>query len=929
MKKHLFGINLFFVLIALIVFPRVLPAQQSYIISGQITAEGGRGVDDVLISFFDGETTQYATTAGGGFYSHSVYPGWSGRVTPISFCHTFTPAFVDIGPVISNTEQNFSATTFTLTISGVISDGVSPIEGVLVSLSTGGSILTGPDGSYSFTVMCGWTGTLTPMKVGWQFSPPSFTFEEPFSSNEIVNFTGTMSSTEYTISGQVTDFRGGTGMDGVTITFYNGSTMHTETTSGGGYYSYTVPIYWTGTVTPSLDGFSFSPITAVIGPVTANTTRDFVGTTVTIIISGSIVDSNTNPVQGVNVTHSSGGSDMTGPDGTYSLEVAYNWSGTVRPIKAGWTFQPVTRSYTNVTTSIPSEHYVGYRLGQKYTISGTVRQPDGTGIPGVSLEFSNNGGTVTTDDSGYYSNAVKHGWSGTVTPSLTGFTFVPASRSYTNVTSEKIYQDYMYAVPGKEPEISLSKNKLNFAVNTSGGSTGPQTFLVNNSGGGTLNWTVTADQGWIIFTPASGTDAGSVSVSVDAPGLSTGQYTGTITVSGPDAVNSPQTVEVLLNVHGSTNPPFGDFATPLDGSTVRSSVPVTGWALDDVKVESVKIYLQENGSLAYIGDAVFVEGARPDVELLYPDYPMNYRAGWGYMMLTYSLPNGGNGTYTLHAVATDAEGNEVTLGTRTITVDNANAVKPFGAIDTPTQGGKAFGTDFRNQGWVLTPQPNAIPTDGSTINVFVDSVELGHPTYNVYRADVAALFPGYANSNGAMAYFDFDTTAYANGVHTIYWTATDDAGNTDGIGSRFFTIENIGNPDAKAMSRIQQQPYFKFEDIHQLPRQTRLPITIKKGFSKDIEAAAVPVDNRGVTPIEIDQFERIELQVSGGSLVMAGYMVVGEQLRPLPPGSTLDTGTGTFYWLPTPGFFGEYHLVFVVKNQNSELNRKDIIVKIQ
>jgi hypothetical protein len=29
-------------------------------------------------------------------------------------------------------------------------------------------------------------------------------------------------------------------------------------------------------------------------------------------------------------------------------------------------------------------------------------------------------------------------------------------------------------------------------------------------------------------------------------------------------------------------------------------------------------------------------------------------------------------------------------------------------------------------------------------------------------------------------------------VHTIYLTATDDAGNTDGIGSRFFTIQNEG-----------------------------------------------------------------------------------------------------------------------------------------
>ena len=200
----------------------------------------------------------------------------------------------------------------------------------------------------------------------------------------------------------------------------------------------------------------------------------------------------------------------------------------------------------------------------------------------------------------------------------------------------------------------------------------------------------------------------------------------------------------------------------------------------------------EGGSLVYIGDAAFVEGARPDVEAMYPDYPNNSRAGWGYMLLTYGLPNGGNGTYTLYAKATDEEANEVTLGTKTITCDNANAVKPFGSIDTPAQGGEASSSSYAVFGWALTPQPNTIPTDGSTLMVWVDGVSLGNPTYNQYRADIASLFPGYNNSNGAGWYFYLDTTAYENGVHTIHLIVTDNAGNMDGIGSRYFTIQNAG-----------------------------------------------------------------------------------------------------------------------------------------
>lgn len=43
-------------------------------------------------------------------------------------------------------------------------------------------------------------------------------------------------------------------------------------------------------------------------------------------------------------------------------------------------------------------------------------------------------------------------------------------------------------------------------------------------------------------------------------------------------------------------------------------------------------------------------------------------------------------------------------------------------------------------------------------------------------------------------------------------------------------------------------------------------------------------------------------------------MVVGDKLRPLPVGSTLDARTGVFSWLPGPGFIGAYDLVFVKRD---------------
>ena len=83
-------------------------------------------------------------------------------------------------------------------------------------------------------------------------------------------------------------------------------------------------------------------------------------------------------------------------------------------------------------------------------------------------------------------------------------------------------------------------------------------------------------------------------------------------------------------------------------------------------------------------------------------------------------------------------------------------------------------------GWALTPQPGAIPTNGSTIWLFVDGTPIGHPVYDQYRSDIATLFPGYANSDGAVGYSVLDTTALANGIHTIAWSVTDSLGRADG-----------------------------------------------------------------------------------------------------------------------------------------------------
>ncbi|HTP89273.1 MAG TPA: hypothetical protein VMJ34_20125 [Bryobacteraceae bacterium] len=353
--------------------------------------------------------------------------------------------------------------------------------------------------------------------------------------------------------------------------------------------------------------------------------------------------------------------------------------------------------------------------------------------------------------------------------------------------------------------VSLDQPSLYFGA-TNGGAvvTAPQKVQVTASAG--VSWSVGSNQPYIIVSPTSGKGSGSFTVSIQSttlPSPSTQQ--GNVTVTAPSASNSPQAVQVSVKVMNSsaTGSPFGSFDTPANNTTgIAGSVAVTGWALDNIGVQTVQIWRNPIGSeatasngLIYIGDATFVPGARPDVQSAYPNYPQNNRAGWGYLMLTNGLPNNGgatgtgNGTYVLHAIATSIDGKTFELGTRTITCDNADATIPFGAIDTPGQGETVSGT-IVNFGWALTPQPYSIPTDGSTITVTVDGVTLGHPVYNQYRSDIATGFPGYANANGAVGYFTIDTTTLTNGIHTIGWLVYDNNGKGAGIGSRFFWVQN-------------------------------------------------------------------------------------------------------------------------------------------
>ncbi len=227
--------------------------------------------------------------------------------------------------------------------------------------------------------------------------------------------------------------------------------------------------------------------------------------------------------------------------------------------------------------------------------------------------------------------------------------------------------------------VATDQAALRFGAVTSGATfvsqTAPQTVRLTQGAGGRVTWTATSNQPWLQVSPASGTGSATLSIGVvPAAGLpSSGSVTGSISIALTGALNAlpPIAVTLTLTPNGTAMGPFGTVDTPADNRTgVTGAIPFTGWALDDIEVTRVSLCRDVFGAEVapidpncggaagiFVGFAVFIDGARPDVAVAFPAVPLATRAGWGFMVLTNFLPNQGTGTYRFTMRAQDREGN--------------------------------------------------------------------------------------------------------------------------------------------------------------------------------------------------------------------------------------------------------------------------------
>ena len=214
-----------------------------------------------------------------------------------------------------------------------------------------------------------------------------------------------------------------------------------------------------------------------------------------------------------------------------------------------------------------------------------------------------------------------------------------------------------------------------------------QAVFLERTGDEASSWSAAAGRPWLEVRPSGGTLPARVWIAVRpgelprTPGRADGAVV--FTIGGTSL-----TLPVSLDVRRDGQPPIGAIDAPADRAVLPPGlVRLSGWALDDVGVSQIEICrdpVSRSSSRAscsavvgtQLGTAAPYGGARPDVAAIFPAFPRSDRGAWTYVLDTSAWPRRELGTFRLHVIARDVDGHAATIGTRTMTIEPAEAPAP-------------------------------------------------------------------------------------------------------------------------------------------------------------------------------------------------------------------------------------------------------------
>ncbi|UII75807.1 T9SS type A sorting domain-containing protein [Flagellimonas sp. HMM57] len=404
-------------------------------ISGMVKDDKGNPLSNVTVSGFGFSITTDVT----GRYWTSRQQDWSGNISVSLPGYTFTPTDISINNLQGDSTNNdFIGTPIInrYSISGTVTDNSGgPLENVVLSgFST--SVTTNANGQYSAMESQGWSGSISASLQGYTFSPSMIQVSNLQADSNGNDFTGTAVTNRFTVSGTVTD-NSGSPLENVILSGFSTSV----TTNANGQYSATENQGWSGSISTSLQGYTFSPSARQVSNLQADSSgNDFTGTAVTnrFTVSGTVTDNDGAPLENVILIGFST-SVTTNANGQYSATESQGWSGSISASLQGYTFSPSARQVSNIQVDSTGNNFIGTVAAKQYTISGTVRDKKGNPLENVILSgFSS---PVTTNANGEYSVTENENWSGSIVPSFEDLVFTPQLLTITNL-NEDVSQNF-------------------------------------------------------------------------------------------------------------------------------------------------------------------------------------------------------------------------------------------------------------------------------------------------------------------------------------------------------------------------------------------------------------------------------------------------------------------------------------------------------
>jgi hypothetical protein len=390
----------------------------------------------------------------------------------------------------------------------------------------------------------------------------------------------------------------------------------------------------------------------------------------------------------------------------------------------------------NFETGEWMEYTINVAGSANYRIEALVSSMYSTSQFHVSIDSVDKTGLITAPNTGLWTTFQWVGKGGISLAAGQHILRLSADVQYANVDALRITQEVAPATP---PDTTPPAVTLTAPVNGAIVSSNVQVTASASDDAGV------AGVQFYLDGMALGSEATAVPYSIWWDTATVANALHTLTAVARDAAGNRTTsgavqVTVSNSVPDTTAPTVG-ITAPINGGIVSGTVQVTASASDNIGVAGVQFYLDGT--------------------------PLGSEATAVPYSISWNTTTVANASHTLTAVARDAAGNRTTSGAIQVTVSNGvpDTTSPTVAIIAPTNGATVSGTT----------QVTATASD----NVGVVGLQL--------YLDGAAL-----GAEGAAAAYSvsWDTTAAANGSHTLTAVARDAAGNRTTSSPVTVTVSN-------------------------------------------------------------------------------------------------------------------------------------------